>query len=177
MIFSGFAAQNTVGDMMKKLREILFVFLFGGILYSLIEIAFRGYTHWSMTLTGGTVFFLIYMLNKRMGGTNLLLRCAAGSAIITGIEFAVGCVVNLWLNLNVWDYSDRPLNILGQVCPLFSGVWFLLCIPAAGLSLLISRTLNGKSAVGKIAPDAVDRGRGKTVLMRRILQNFTFRNI
>ncbi len=161
----------------KKFREVIFVFIFGGVLYGLIEVAFRGYTHWTMALTGGTVFLIVYALNKKMGGTSLILRCAAGSIVITAVEFAVGCVVNLWLNLGVWDYSDRPLNLLGQVCPLFSGVWFLLCIPAAGLSLLISRTLDGKSTVGKVTADSVDRRRGKAVLMRRILQNITFRNI
>ena len=162
---------------MKKLRECSFVFLFGAVLYSLIEILFRGYTHWTMTLTGGAVFLIIYTLNKKMSGTSLVLRCAAGSAVITAVEFTVGCVVNLWLKLNVWDYSDKPLNILGQVCPLFSVLWFLLCIPGIGLCLFIGKKLGGKSAVGKVAADPADRGGRKTVLMRRILQNFTFRNI
>ena len=102
------------------------MFVFGAVLYSLIEIVFRGYTHWTMTLTGGAVFLIIYSFNKRMRGTSLLLRCAAGSAVITAIEFAVGCVVNLWLKMDVWDYSDKPFNLLGQVCPLFSVIWFFL---------------------------------------------------
>ncbi len=162
---------------MKKVRETLFVFLFGAVLYSLIEVAFRGYTHWTMTLTGGFVFLIIYSLNKKMSGTGLVLRCAAGCAVITAAEFIVGCVVNLWLDMNVWDYSGRPLNLMGQVCPLFCAVWFLLCIPAAGLSLAIARRLGDKSAVGKIRGNAVNGSRGKSVLMRRVLQNFTFRDI
>lgn len=162
---------------MKKFYASIYMFVFGAVLYSLIEIVFRGYTHWTMTLTGGAVFLIIYSFNKRMSGTSLLLRCAAGSAVITAIEFAVGCVVNLWLKMDVWDYSDKPFNLLGQVCPLFSVIWFFLCIPAIGISLYIGKKLGFISAFGKVSGDTVDSGGRKAVLMRRILQNLTFRNI
>ncbi|WP_298024657.1 putative ABC transporter permease [uncultured Dysosmobacter sp.] len=42
---------------------------------------------------------------------------------ITAAEFAAGCVLNLWLGLGVWDYSEIPGNLLGQVCPQFTLLW------------------------------------------------------
>ena len=54
-----------------------------------------------------------------------------GTFIITGYEFATGLMVNLILRLRVWDYSDMPFNIKGQVCLPFMLVWFIftpLCI-------------------------------------------------
>ena len=52
------------------------------------------------------------------------------SIVITFNEFIFGCVFNLWLHFNVWDYSNQPYNILGQVCLLYTNLWFLLSIIA-----------------------------------------------
>ena len=38
---------------MYTFRELGIVFLIGGISYGIMEILFRGYTHWSMLVTGG----------------------------------------------------------------------------------------------------------------------------
>ena len=62
-----------------------------------------------------------------------------GGSVITAVEFVVGVVVNLILHLDVWDYSDMAGNIAGQVCPLFTVLWFFLAIPAFILSDLIRR--------------------------------------
>ena len=39
----------------------LTVFLGGGIIYSLVEVVYRGFTHWSMTLTGGICLLIMYL--------------------------------------------------------------------------------------------------------------------
>ena len=57
-------------------------------------------------------------------------KCVVGALLITTVEFVVGCVVNKIMGLRVWDYSDRALNIMGQICPLFTVMWFIICIPA-----------------------------------------------
>ena len=49
-----------------------------------------------------------------------------GSTIITVLEFITGCIVNLWLGWNVWDYSNLPLNLLGQICLPFSTLWYFI---------------------------------------------------
>ena len=49
-----------------------------------------------------------------------------GAVVVTVLEFITGLVVNVWLGLNVWDYSDMPLNILGQICLPFSIAWIAL---------------------------------------------------
>ena len=46
-----------------------------------------------------------------------------GTAIITGLEFVTGCIVNLWLGWNVWDYSNVPLNVFGQICLPYILLW------------------------------------------------------
>ena len=65
--------------------------------------------------------------NKKLG---ILAKCLIGAAVITSLEFTVGMIVNVGLGWNVWDYSEKPLNLFGQICPLFSIGWFFLSLPA-----------------------------------------------
>lgn len=106
----------------------MIVFILGGLSYGLLEILYRGYTHWSMVLTGGAVLLTFYYLTPLLFQIPLLFAAGLGALIITLYEFSMGCVVNLWFKWNVWDYSHCPGNILGQICLQFSFCWFLLCL-------------------------------------------------
>lgn len=114
------------------------VFVLGGAAYGMIEILFRGYTHWTMVLTGGACILTLYILLGWLSALPLVLGALAGAAIITAYEFAVGCIVNLKLGWHVWDYSSMEGNILGQICPLFSAAWFLLCFLFLGTVRILS---------------------------------------
>ena len=116
----------------------LIVFVLGGVLYGTIEVLFRGHTHWSMVLTGGACVLTLYLLLGWLDSQPLAIAALAGALIITVYEFAVGCIVNLRYGWNVWDYSSMEVNLLGQVCPLFTGVWFALCFLFLGLVRLLS---------------------------------------
>lgn len=126
---------------MLKLKENLFCFAIGGVAYGLLEIVVRGYTHWSMVLTGGAVLVLLNMINKSKQ-INIFYRCLLGAIVITSLEFAVGLLVNVKMNLGVWDYSDKPFNFMGQICLQFFGCWFLLSIPAYRICDLINRKIS-----------------------------------
>ena len=114
----------------------MIIFAAGAIGYACIEILFRGYTHWSMMLTGGACVLTIYYINIEFPRAPLLLRALAGTFIIVFFELMVGLIVNIWFEWDIWDYSDVPGNILGQICPLFSGAWFLLSL---GLCAVMAR--------------------------------------
>lgn len=106
----------------------LLLFLIGGSVYTLLEVLWKGQSHWTMFLLGGICFVIMGLLNEyKIPWHWCLLRQAVVSAcIITVFEFFTGCVVNLWLGWNVWDYSSLPFNILGQVCLYFFLLWILL---------------------------------------------------
>ncbi len=114
---------------MKKARELFYIFTIGAVGYSLLEILWRKYTHWTMAITGGICFLLIYRINIKLKLKHMVSKCVLGALAITMVEFLVGWVVNVKLKWNVWDYSSRSFNLLGQVCALYSFLWFLLCIP------------------------------------------------
>lgn len=134
---------------MNRLRNGALLFLIGCSGYSFIEVLWRKYTHWTMSLTGGICFVLLHRLFEGCGRLGLWKKCVLGAVSITGVEFAVGCVVNRILKWNVWDYSKMRGNLLGQVCPLYSILWSLLCIPVVGLSTLLSRFVLQKSPPAK----------------------------
>lgn len=109
------------------------LFLLGGTVYVLLEKLWRGRSHWTMFLLGGTCFHLMGRVGMRCRGWRLRHRCALCAALVTAAEFLCGCLVNRRLKMNVWDYSDRPLQIMGQVCLPYSVLWGLLSIPAMPL--------------------------------------------
>ena len=129
---------------MEKLREYAAVCTIGSVGYSAIEVLWRGFTHWTMALTGGVVFSVMAPVRKSLQGVSWVQRCVAGSALITTAEFIVGCVVNLHYGLGIWDYSRERFNLLGQVCAKYAALWFLLAAPAMGLSTRISGLLENK---------------------------------
>lgn len=129
---------------MRVIRPLI-LFGIGGLLYLLIELLFRGYTHWTMFIVGGLCFVLVGTINEIMPWhTSLILQCVIGAAIITGIEFISGCIINLWFRWNVWDYSDMPFNLLGQICLPFSLLWIILSAVAIILDDYIRYFLFGE---------------------------------
>lgn len=133
--------QAKSGDTVKKIRELSYVYFVGAALYCCFEVAIRGFTHWTMALAGGLAFSLLYQYNLRARTQSVALRGLVGSGIVTGLEFAVGCVVNRAFGWHIWDYSARGGHVLGQICPMFSIVWFLLSLPVIPLSLFLKTTL------------------------------------
>lgn len=126
---------------MKKIREFSYVYLVGAALYCCFEVAIRDHTHWTMALTGGLAFLLLYRFNLRAGTQSVALRGLFGSGLITALEFVVGCVVNRAFGWRIWDYSARGGHILGQICPMFSIVWFVLSLPVIPLSFFLKTKL------------------------------------
>lgn len=113
------------------MRKNTVLFLMGGTLYPALEILCRGKTDFSMALAGGACVCLIdRVCNVKLHAMPLSVKCFAGSGIITAVEFGTGVVVNLILKLNVWDYSQMPMNILGQICLPFSLLWYAATLPA-----------------------------------------------
>ena len=126
--------------------ELLPVFALGSILYGLTEILWRGWTHWTMLLCGGICFTLMYLVSG--SELSLVKKWLLSTCIITTVEFVAGCIVNLRLHWQVWDYSSLPFNLLGQICPRF----FLLWIPlawAAGKLYVIAQTRLRKLGFGE----------------------------
>ena len=111
--------------------KYLLLFFLGGFIYGAIEIFSRGFSHISMFVAGGLCFIGIGEINEVLPkNTALTSQMLISAVIVTVIEFITGMIVNVWLGLGVWDYSKQPFNLYGQICLLYSILWFFLSLPA-----------------------------------------------
>ena len=82
-----------------------------------------------------SIMFIILGKHRKNG---ILFGGLMGAAVITLVELFVGCIVNIWLGLKIWDYSDQKGNILGQICPLYTLFWCILSIPVSRICIRLN---------------------------------------
>lgn len=124
---------------MKFWKQTLLFYL-GGCAYMGLELLWRGRSHGSMFVAGGTCFLLIGHLNHVCPKLSLPLRSVVGAGIVTMIELGIGLLCNR--NFQVWDYRERAGNFLGQICPMFTLLWIPVSLMALGLHEVLHRKID-----------------------------------
>lgn len=131
--------------MCKKISKYLFLGCLGGSIYYGLEILFRGFSHWSMFVLGGICFLFFYIQGRVLSFQEPLwrqiLRCMI---FVTAMEFLTGLIVNKWLCWEVWDYSDLPFQLFGQICLPFAIIFSGLCAIGIILSGYIAWRIYGE---------------------------------
>ena len=112
----------------------MLLWTWGGALYFLLEVAYKTITghperiSWAMLVLAIVLCIPVERAGYQLPWeTPLWLQAAVCAVLVTLVEFIAGCVLNLWIGLDIWDYSDIPFNLLGQICFPFSVVWLVLC--------------------------------------------------
>jgi uncharacterized membrane protein len=82
-------------------------------------------------MLGGICFVLIGLINEFYDWNmplwkQMLIACL----VVTVAEFVAGVILNIWLGLDIWDYSNLTFNLLGQISLQYSILWFFLSLPA-----------------------------------------------
>ncbi len=54
---------------------------------------------------------------------NVVIVYVGGAVLVTVVEFFTGLIMDKMFHHRWWDYSNKPLNIGGYVCLLFSLIW------------------------------------------------------
>lgn len=118
-------------NIVKNIIKYLILGIIGGFTYVLIELLYRGHSHWSMFLVSAFAFISIGLINEFIRwDMELWKQMLIGSGIVTILEFVSGYILNIKLGWHIWDYSNVPFNILGQICLPFSIVWFFISLIA-----------------------------------------------
>lgn len=116
---------------LKTFFKLVALFVIGGAAYVLIELLWRGHSHISMFILGGMCFVSIGLINELFPWElGIVWQALIGGVLVTVLEFITGLIVNIWLGLNVWDYSKLPLNLMGQICLPFFFAWVGLSVVA-----------------------------------------------
>ena len=121
---------------MKEAKTWGRFFLIGGAGYGIIEVIWRGHTHWSMIMAGGICFVIFSEIAGRLRRCPLILKAAIAALGVTAVELLFGVLFNIVFGMGVWDYSDMPYNLFGLICPAFSLAWLglsLVFLPLAEL--------------------------------------------
>lgn len=115
----------------------LTIFGLMGIMYVCIEVFFSAITGMQWRLVGQSSIWMFLVggyLGLAVGFySNIKKRyikypfdVLVGASLITFIEFVSGCILNLWLGFNIWDYSKSAFNLLGQIDYIHSICWILI---------------------------------------------------
>lgn len=107
------------------------LFFLGGAGYVLLELLYRGRSHYSMFLAGGLCFLLLGKLERTRPRLPGWARPLVGAGIITMVELGTGLIFNR--DYTVWDYRAVPGNFCGQICPRFTVLWIPLAAAAGWL--------------------------------------------
>lgn len=123
--------------MTKTGRRVLSMLLWswGGTIYFLLEVVFktlRGKPEqisWTMLVLAILLTIPVERCGEQLPwNVPLWLQALACAVLVTAVELAAGLILNIWLRLDIWDYSHLPFNLWGQICPQFAAVWWFLCM-------------------------------------------------
>ena len=116
--------QNEETGSFEASMKRFILFVVGGAIYIVIEMLWRGYSHWAMFFVGGLCFLLVGEINEVIPWEMAFWKqMLIGGAVVTTVELFSGIIRNLVLKWHVWDYSKMPFNFLGQICLPFTLAW------------------------------------------------------
>jgi uncharacterized membrane protein len=128
----------------RRFQNYVVLFCIGAVCYGLLEVVWRGFTDPSMALAGGICFLLLGLINSTFSGRiPFWAMCIIGAVMITAVEYVFGVVLNMVLKMNVWDYSDMPMNLFGQICLPFTVLWAIVSGFGLKLDLFLKNRLFG----------------------------------
>ena len=124
---------------MKTFITLCLLFIVGGTCGWAIELFFRRFVHKKWVNPGflagpclplygtGVVFLYIICSLDYSFIANVVWRAVFVIALITVVmtlvEYVTGLIFIVGLKVKLWDYSKRPGNIQGIICPLFTFFW------------------------------------------------------
>lgn len=127
---------------MKTFITLCLLFIVGGTCGWAIELFFRRFVHKKWVNPGflagpclplygtGVVFLYIICSLDYSFIANEVWRAVFVIALITVVmtlvEYVTGLIFIVGLKVKLWDYSKRPGNIQGIICPLFTFFWGII---------------------------------------------------
>lgn len=116
---------------MKKIIPHLIIFIVSGLIYVLLEVLWRGYSHWTMFICAGCCGLVMATVNNSIleFETDFRIQVLVSAFLCTTAELIFGLIFNS--NFTIWDYRNTwgTIHFLNdQVNILFIGVWIIISI-------------------------------------------------
>ena len=115
----------------RQLLPFMIIFVISGFIYIMLELFWRGRTHWTMFLCAGLCGLVIANVNNNLLNfeTDFRIQVIVSALCCTIFEFLFGLIFNG--DFSIWDYRETwgTIHWLGdQVNILFFGVWLLISL-------------------------------------------------
>ena len=115
--------------MNKKISPLTTIFCISGFIYTMLELLWRGRTHWTMFICAGLCGLVMAAVNDNLFEfeTDYRLQVFTAALMCSIMEFFFGIIFNG--DFTIWDYRGLwgTLHIFGdQVNVLFFGVWIVI---------------------------------------------------
>lgn len=112
----------------------MFIFIFAGLFYILVELAYRGFTHYSMFILAGICGLVMAGMNDRFSfELDFGIQVFSCTVVCTLMEFIFGEIFNR--DYSIWDYRGMWGTFADNQCNVvFVLAWLVLCI--MGIPLL-----------------------------------------
>lgn len=117
--------------MKKRLIPYIVIFNVSGLIYILLELLWRGRSHWTMFICAGLCGLVMAAVNDNWLDfeTDFRIQVFVCALMCSTMEFFFGIVFNG--DFSIWDYRGLwgTLHVFGdQVNILFFGVWILISV-------------------------------------------------
>jgi len=117
--------------MEKKVIPYGVIFVTSGLIYIMLELLWRGHSHWTMFLCAGLCGLVMANVNNNLlkFDTDFRIQIFVSALCCTAFEFLFGIIFNG--DFTIWDYRGMwgTIHWLGdQINILFFGVWLLISI-------------------------------------------------
>jgi len=117
--------------MKQKIIPYGSIFVISGLIYTMLELIWRGRTHWTMFLCAGLCGLVMANINNNLleFDTDFLKQVVISALCCTTFEFLFGIMFNG--DFSIWDYRNTwgTIHILGdQVNILFFGIWIIISV-------------------------------------------------
>lgn len=123
--------------MEKKIIPYGVIFVTSGLIYIVLELLWRGRTHWTMFLCAGLCGLVMANINNNWleFDTDFRIQVFVSALMCSTSEFFFGIMFNG--DFSIWDYRGMwgTIHALGdQVNIIFFGIWIIISV--FGLPLL-----------------------------------------
>ena len=122
--------KRKLNTLVKGVFKYSMLFSYGGMLYMIIELLFRGRTDYTMSFCGGLCFIIIGLINNLFSWNMplILQGVIGGFLVVTPIEYLFGVLFNS--DYHIWDYRNMIFTFdeTGYTCLEFTLLWCLLSI-------------------------------------------------
>lgn len=115
----------------RKLIPLLAIFMISGLIYVMLEILWRGYSHWTMFVCAGVCGIVMMGINDGLlkFDTDFRIQVVVSAFLCTTAELIFGLIFNS--DFTIWDYRDMigTIHCLNdQINIFFILIWGIISV-------------------------------------------------